>query len=165
VGIVAEAGGGGISTADACEALGLEVNPFSAELQKQLMDFLKDYLPPFSGISNPLDIVWLTPDVAVKVGTKCLELVATEVDSIIFMSYPTFFYPELRPAYIESMCQLRDRLKMPIFVVPPYAARGAEGMKEFTTAGFPAFPSFERAARAVSATVGYQEWVSSRKRA
>jgi len=163
VGIVAEAGGGGISTADACEALGLEVNPFSPELQKQLMDFLKDYLPPFSGISNPLDIVWLTPDVAVKVGTKCLELVANEVDSIIFMSYPTFFYPELRPEYIASMCQLRDKLKMPIFVVPPYAARGAEGMKEFTTAGFPAFPSFERAARAVSATTGYQEWVSSRK--
>lgn len=163
VGIVAEAGGGGISTADACETLGLEVNPFSPELQKQLKDFLKDYLPPFSGISNPLDIVWLTPDIAVKVGTKCLELVATEVDSIIFMSYPTFFYPELRPEYIASICQLRDRLKMPIFVVPPYAARGAEGMKEFTTVGLPAFPSFERAARAVSATTGYQEWVSSRK--
>ena len=45
VGIMAEAGGGGISAADACEKLGLEVRPFSSGLRDRLTVFLKDYLP------------------------------------------------------------------------------------------------------------------------
>jgi len=47
-------------------------------------------------------------------------------------------------------------------MVPPYASRAAAEMKEFTLAGLPAFPSFERAAKAVSATSGYREWLASR---
>jgi acyl-CoA synthetase (NDP forming) len=161
VGIIAEAGGGGISAADACENLGLEVNPFSSKLRNQLKGFLKEYLPPFSGTSNPLDLVWLPRDMAMTICMKCIELIASEVDSVIFMSYLPFILSDFRPAYIEAMCQLRDRLNLPIFIVPPYASRGTAGIKEFTTAGLPAFTSFERAARTISATSGYQEWVSS----
>jgi acyl-CoA synthetase (NDP forming) len=161
VGIVAEAGGGGISAADACENLGLEVKPFSSELRSQLKGFLSQYLPPFSGTSNPLDLVWLPRDVAMTICMKCIELVAREVDAVIFMSYLPFVVSDFRPAYIEAMCQLRDALNLPIFVVPPYASRAIGAMKEFTTSGLPAFGSFERAARAIAATSGYQQWVSS----
>jgi acyl-CoA synthetase (NDP forming) len=161
VGIMAEAGGGGISASDACERLGLEVKSFSSELRGQLTGFLKAYLPPFSGTSNPLDLVWLPMESALTICTKCIELIASEVDSVIFMSYLPFFIPDMRPRYIESLCQLRDRLNLPIYIVPPYAARAADGMKEFTIAGLPAFPSFERAAKAISATSGWQAWVSS----
>jgi hypothetical protein len=86
---------------------------------------------------------------------------ASEVDSIIFMSYMPFFVLDTKPRYIETLCQLRDRLHLPIYIVPPYAARAADGMKGFTIAGLPAFPSFERAARAISATAGWQARVSS----
>ncbi len=161
VGIMAEAGGGAIAASDACEKLGLEVKPFSSELRGQLTGFLKGYLPPFSGTSNPLDLVWLPFDTALTICTKCLELMASEVDSVIFMSYLPFFMPDMRPRYIETLGQLRDRLHLPIYIIPPYAARAADGMKEFTIAGLPAFPSFERAAKAVSATSGWQAWVSS----
>jgi len=161
VGIIAEAGGGGISAADACENLGLDVKPFSSELRRQLKGFLKQYLPPFSGTSNPLDLVWLPRDVAMTICMKCIELIAREVDAVIFMSYLPFVLSDFRPAYIEAMCQLRDALNLPIFVVPPYASRATAAMKEFTTAGLPAFSSFERAARAIAATSGYQQWLSS----
>jgi len=161
VGIIAEAGGGGISASDACERLRLEVKPFSSKLGGQLKGFLKEYLPPFSGTSNPLDLVWLPFEAALAICTKCIELIAGEVDSVIFMSYLPFFMPEMRPRYIESLCQLRDRLDLPIYIVPPYAARAADGMKEFTIAGLPAFPSFERAARGISATAQWQARVSS----
>lgn len=161
VGIIAEAGGGGISAADACEGLGLEVKPLSSKLRKQIKGFLKDYLPPFSGTSNPVDLVWLPKDMAMTICIKCIELIAREVDSVIFMSYLPFLLSDFRRRYIEAMCQLRDRLNVPIFVVPPYASRATAGMKEFTTAGLPAFTSFERAARAISAASGYQEWISS----
>ena len=159
---MAEAGGGGISAADACEGLGLEVQPFSSELKKELKAFLKQYLPPFSGISNPLDLVWLPIDTAMIICTKCIELMANEVDAVISMFYLPFLQSDFRLEYIEKLCRLRDRLDLAIFMVPPYASRGSEAMKEFTVAGLPAFPSFERAARAVDATSGYREWASSR---
>jgi len=159
--IMAEAGGGGISASDACEKLGVEVKPFSSELRNRLKEFLKDYLPPFSGTSNPLDLVWLPMETALTICTKCIELIATEMDSVIFMSYLPFHVPETRPKYIETLCELRDRLNLPIFIVPPYASRAVEGMKEFTVAGLPAFPSFERAAKAVSVTAIHREWASS----
>ena len=96
VGIMVEAGGGGISAADACESLGLQVQPFSSELKKQLKGFLKKYLPPFSGISNPLDLVWLPRDTAMTICIKCIELMAREVDSVISMSYLPFLQSDFR---------------------------------------------------------------------
>ena len=161
VGIMAEAGGGGISTADACEKLGLEVNPFSPGLRDRLTDFLKDYLPPFSGTSNPLDLVWLPRETALTICTRCIELMAEEVDSVVMMSYIPFVVPEVLPSFIDTLTQLKDRFRLPIYVVPPYAAKAGEAMKTLTIAGLPAFPSFERAARAVSATYGWQTWASS----
>jgi acyl-CoA synthetase (NDP forming) len=161
VGIIGEAGGGVISASDACERLELEVRLFSSELRGQLEGFLKKHLPPFSGTSNPLDLVWLPVETALTICTKCIELMASEVDSVIFMTYIPFTIPDMRPRYIESLGQLRDRLNLPIYIVPPFAARAADGMKEFTIAGLPAFPSFERAARGISATSGWQAWISS----
>jgi acyl-CoA synthetase (NDP forming) len=161
VGIIVEAGGGGIAASDACEKISLEVPPFSADLKDQLISFLKDYLPPFSGLANPLDLVWLPGETAHTICMKSMELIANEVDAILFMTYLPFAMPEWRPKYIETMAHLRDRLNLPIFVVPPYASRGTDGMKDFSLAGLPAFPSLERAARAISATAGYQERVSS----
>jgi acyl-CoA synthetase (NDP forming) len=150
VGIMAEAGGGGISASDACESLGLEVNPFSPALQAKLTAFLKDYLPPFSGTANPLDLVWLPADSALSICRQCIELIAPEVDALIVMSYQPFVVPEKLNDFIKAFCDLRDRLQIPFYVVPPYPARAAEAMKAFTLAGLPSFPSFERAARAVS---------------
>jgi acyl-CoA synthetase (NDP forming) len=161
VGIIAEAGGGAISASDACEALGLEVSRFSPELQKRLQDFLKNYLPPFSGTTNPLDVVWLPRPFALEITEKCMELVASEVDAIIIMTYLPFAAPETRPSYIEKVRGLHDRLQVPVYVVPPYASRGAEGMKNLTAAGIPAFPSFERAARVVDAAARYARNITS----
>ena len=160
VGIMVEAGGGGISAADACDKLGLEVNFFSEPLKKKLTAYLKDFLPPFSGISNPLDLVWLPASHAMELCTTCVELISEEIDVIIAMSYLPFFSAELRTDYINTLCGLRDRFNLPIYIVPPYASRGAEGMKECTAAGLPSLPTFERAATAVAATYQYQRWRS-----
>jgi acetate---CoA ligase (ADP-forming) len=161
VGIMAEAGGGGISAADACEKLGLEVRPFSSGLRERLTIFLKDYLPPFSGTSNPLDLVWLPRETALTICSTSIEMMAEEVDSVIMMSYMPFVVPDILPSFIKTLADLRDRLHLPIYVVPPYASQAGEAMKSLTLAGLPAFPSFERAARAVSATFGWQDRVSS----
>ncbi len=161
VGVMAEAGGGGISASDACEKLGLDVKPFSPGLRDQLTRFLKGYLPPFSGTANPLDLVWLPRETALTICTRCIEMIAPEVDSIIMMSYQPFVAPEMLPRFIEALVGLKNQFQLPIYVVPPYAARAAEGMKTFTVAGLPAFPSFERAARAIAVTSKWQSRLSS----
>lgn len=161
VGIMADAGGGGVAAADACENFGLKVEPFSSEVREQLEGLLKGYLPPFSGTSNPLDLVWLPRGIAMTTHVRCMEILAREVNTVIFMTYHPFVMPSLRTQYIETMCRLRDELGLPIFIVPPYASGGTAGMKEFTSAGLPAFPSFRRAAKAIAATLRYQEFVSS----
>jgi acyl-CoA synthetase (NDP forming) len=161
VGVMAEAGGGGISASDACEKLGLDVKPFSDPLREKLTLFLKDYLPPFSGTGNPLDLVWLPREPALSICSRCIELIAPEIDAIILMSYQPFVVPEMLPKYVEALSRLRNRLQRPIYVVPPYASRAVEGMKAFTMAGLPAFPSFERAARAMAVTSKWQARVSS----
>ncbi len=59
VGIVTNAGGPGILAADACEAHGLTVPPFSADLQSRLAQFL----PRAAGLTNPVDMIAAaTPD-------------------------------------------------------------------------------------------------------
>jgi acetate---CoA ligase (ADP-forming) len=156
VGIIAEAGGGGISAADACEKLGLEVNPFSTGLQDRLRNFLKNYLPPFSGISNPLDLVWLPRETALTICAESIELIAAEVDSLIMMSYMPFMVPEALSAFIKTLTPVKERVRLPITLVPPYAAIAGEAMKNLTLTGIPAFPSFERAARAIAATSRWQ---------
>jgi acetate---CoA ligase (ADP-forming) len=156
VGIMAEAGGGGISASDACEQFGMEVSPFSPHLRTELTLFLKDHLPPFSGTGNPLDLVWLPSHSALTICTRCIELIAPEVDSLILMAYQPFVMPEMRAGYIEAFCRLRDHFHLPIYIVPPYPARSAEAMKAFTVAGLPAFSSFERAARAAAAASQWQ---------
>ena len=77
------------------------------------------------------------------------------------MSYLPFMDEDFRQEYIEALCRIKDRLNLPIFMVPPYATRAAEGMKVFTASGLPAFPSFERAVKAIAATSGYREWASA----
>ncbi|MDY7036758.1 MAG: hypothetical protein SV375_11430, partial [Thermodesulfobacteriota bacterium] len=161
VGIISEAGGGGISAADSCENQGLEVRPFSPKLRETLKGMLQKYLPPFSGTSNPLDLVWLPKEVAMTTSIQCIALVAREVDSVIFMSYLPFLMPDLIPQYIEAMCRIRNDLSLPIFIVPPFGIPGAAAIKEYTSAGLPSFSSFERAAKAISVTCAYQERVSS----
>ncbi|MFC1893748.1 CoA-binding protein [Chloroflexota bacterium] len=160
VGIIVEAGGGGVAAADACEHFGLEVEPFRPELREQLRGLLKKYLPPFSGTGNPLDLVWLPRDAALTICVKCMKILAKQFDTIIFMIYKPLVMPESRPRYIEAMCQLRDELGLSIFVVPPHSSSGTAFMKEFTAAGLPAFPSFERAAKAIATTSRYRERVS-----
>jgi len=164
IGIVVEAGGGGAVASDACESVGLEVKPFSSRLKEQLRELLTMYLPPFSGIGNPLDFIWLpSDDTALTICVKSVERLAEEVDAVVLMTYQPFHMPDLRPLYIKEMCRLRDELDTPIFIVPPHASREAVAMREFTVAGLPAFHSFGRAAKSIAATLKHQECASLEK--
>jgi acyl-CoA synthetase (NDP forming) len=162
IGIVVESGGGSISAADACEKEGLLVEPFSVQKRRELFAMLAPTLPPFSGINNPLDLVWIPIEQAMTISLKCVEMVSDEIDAAIFMVYQPFLMPSSRQSYIDAMCRIRDAKKIPIYIVSPLPSRTADSVKEFTSAGLPVFPSMERAAKAIAAAARYRMYIADR---
>ncbi len=152
IGLLVDSGGQGVILSDACEREGLELPIFSADIQEQLRAHLTGYLPPFSGTGNPVDLVWPNYSEILKIYTGCLEIMARAVDAIImytFVPYDENISDRLR--------DLRDHLKIPIFIVPAYYISSQEWLQKYVRKGFPAYPTAERAATAMSALVRYAE--------
>jgi acetyl coenzyme A synthetase (ADP forming)-like protein len=83
VGIVTNAGGPGILAVDACEAAGLNVVEFGADVRARLHEFL----PPAASVTNPIDMVASAgPDEY----RRAIEVVlsASDVDALIVVFTP-----------------------------------------------------------------------------
>ncbi len=83
VGILTNAGGPGVLAADACEGLGLKVNPLSNETQAKL----KEFLPKVASVTNPVDMIATAPAESYK---KALTVMLEDpgLDSIIVIYIP-----------------------------------------------------------------------------
>ena len=153
VGILVEAGGGAVAAADACEASGLEVAPLPRETQEELKDYLMGISSPFSVVGNPVDLIWPPFSEFAGVLLRCLEIMAKAVDTLLMVTY----YPLTDEPFADAIKELRQRIEKPIFVVPSYPSRQTEGLGIYTQRGIPAFPSPERAARAISVLAQYSK--------
>jgi acetate---CoA ligase (ADP-forming) len=156
VGIVVDTGGVGVAACDACETLGLEIPQFSPSVQQELRDYLKQYLPPFAGIANPVDLVWAPPGTEAEIYGRCLEIISPWVDSFVVAPYPSQ-NPE---GLSRCLADMRDRLQKPILSVPPYGyAMHQPFMRMGNKLRIPSFPSMERAVRALVRLVRRAEWL------
>ncbi len=152
-------GGGGTSvvSSDTCIAEGLEVPPPSLAT----MEKLRETVPAVGSIpGNPLDD-WQTFVSPSYLGA-ILDLVCSEpaigmaiVNRLIpRRAFHTSSLPDSIPATIEEV-KRRDYRKPIVFVVdseggdPELAVQGAGLRAEFGKGGIPAYPSVERAARAL----------------
>ena len=82
--VLTNVGGGGVLAADACVAVGLRVDPLSAELQARL----GVVLGPLASTANPVDAgAAVQPDAFAAALTSLLE--APEVDAVITVTAPT----------------------------------------------------------------------------
>jgi len=151
VGILVEAGGGAVGAADACENWGLEVSPLSPEVQQELKGYLSGISSPLSVVRNPVDLVWPPMSQFSRILLRCAEIVTKAVDILLLVTY----YPLTDEAFADEMKELRERMGKPIFVVPTYPSRQSEGLAIYTRRGMPAFPTAERAAKAMSVLVEY----------
>lgn len=79
VGIVSMSGGAGALMSDACSDHGLDVTPFSAATQAAL----RNLLPPFAGMSNPVDYGFVYGDL--EAIERCVECVAADacIDQVL----------------------------------------------------------------------------------
>ncbi len=151
VGIVVEAGGGAVAAADACESLGLQILPLPTEVQDELRDYLNEIKSPSHAVKNPVDLVWPPVTEYSTVLQRSLEIVGKAVDALLAVTY----YPLTDPVYAQGMREVLERVRKPVFVVVPYPTRQGEGLSLYTQKGMPAFPSAERAAKALSILIEY----------
>ena len=168
-------GGGGISVAaaDVCDRVGLTVPPFDNDTQQKLRQIL-----PAAGTSlrNPMDIG--VPLVPAPVFERVLESVAAAdyIDAIIatqgmFHVLQGSFLPpgSDRDRFLRSLAEtpakVRDRFGKPIVIVLPVGGDEVETIEaekerreirdQYFSMGVPAYPTLERATKALANVAAY----------
>ena len=155
VGVLVESGGGGAAAADACEGLGLEIPVIPQAIQDEMKAFVKDMIPPSSGIANPVDLVWAPVQGADRLWAGAIEILAKAVDVVMVLMY----YPLSNDKFAEEMAALRDRLGKPLIFLPGHPTTEVEGMAAYVRRGLPTYPTPERAARAIQALYQYASYL------
>lgn len=155
VGVIVDAGGGAVTAGDACERAGLQVPALPEETQDQLHRLLAGVVPPFSGISNPVDLVWPPDSEEARLLLGAMELMSPLVDSFLFVLYTSLSDPK----FAEALRLAGEHVGKPVFVVPALHSRERPGMALYTQKRIPTFPTVERAAWSLGALVEYARFV------
>ena len=147
IGLLIEAGGAGVSSADACAREGLEIRPFSSDVQAKLAEYLKDKVPPSNNRGNPVDLVWAPIIGGSKVFVDCLEMIIPEVDVCLIITY-AFLQEDW---YRQRMEELRDKYKKPVIVIPANFHDQLEGAVKCVREGLPVYVMPDNAIRCIAA--------------
>lgn len=161
VGVIVSTGGIGVAACDACESAGLEIPKLPTNVHEKLIDFLKQYLPPFAGSSNPIDLVWAPADKKQEIIGRSLELMAPWVDAVICAIYPNG--DGHHDEFAGFFGKMSHQIKKPILTVPPYGYAMQSFMQLSTKYGAPSFTSIERAIRALTHLIRRTEWLKGSK--
>ena len=154
VGLLVEAGGGAVASADAYEALGLEMPTLSLETQKEIANLLQGVVPAIPSLRNPVDIVWVPAEHTVQAFLQSAEIILREVDAAVLINYAP-----LDEYYASKLANLRDELGKPIFLIPGNPATQKPGMSLMVRYGIPTFTIPERALKVLSAMVRYSNYL------
>jgi acyl-CoA synthetase (NDP forming) len=157
VGLLIEAGGGAVATADACAKAGLNISPLPEYARKQIRDFLEGRVPPSPARGNPVDLVWVDLVEAPEVYSTCLEIMAPVVGSCLTICY-AFLEDE---SFLTRLETIRDRNRKPIIVVPGNSLDQHKGMSLATRRGIPAYTMPENAVRALAAMTRRAEYLKN----
>ena len=144
--IVTDGGGVGISIADACEDLGLEVTGLTEETRKRL----SAKLPGFSATGNPID---LTGSVTDEDYVIALEAGLREEYDIVIVAV-LWGPPEITEGVVEKLKEVRDTYNKPMIVCSPGGEFTRRMAKLFEEKDMPVFYTPESAARAAAVLAG-----------
>ncbi len=159
VGLLIEAGGGGVASSDACEKEGLEIKLFSQKLQQQLQEYLKDKVPPSNNRRNPVDLVWAPVIGGSKLFVDCMEMIMPEVDACLVISYAFLQEDWFR----QRMIEIRNKYMKPIIFIPANAHDQVEGSIKAVKEGLPVYIMPENAVRCIGAMRRRAQFLNSLK--
>jgi len=154
------AGGAGVLAADVCSSLGIELPAFTGEIKGELKSIVN---APGSILRNPLDLSLVGRD-SVLLG-KVLALLAdlADIDLIMLNERPTFLLALVSQADLQAindvLVDFQNRHKKPLVVVSPpggiYEKERLAVEERLLEAGIPVYPSFDRAAKAITNVIRY----------
>jgi acetyl-CoA synthetase (ADP-forming) len=145
--IITDGGGVGVSMADACEDLGLDVRELTEETRK----CLSARLPGFSATGNPID---LTGSVTDEDYVAALEEGLREDYDIVIVTV-LWGPPEITERLVDKLKEVREIYNKPILICSPggkFTRRMAKHFEE--KKGLPVFFTPESAARAAAVLAG-----------
>ncbi|MGB7532181.1 MAG: acetate--CoA ligase family protein [Halobacteriota archaeon] len=144
--IVTDGGGVGVSMADACEDLGLDVSKLTEETRKRL----SAKLPGFFATGNPID---LTGSVTDEDYVIALEAGLREEYDIVIVAV-LWGPPKLTEKLADKLKRVRDRYNKPIIICSSGGEFTRRMAKHFEETGMPVFYTPESAARAAAVLAG-----------
>jgi acetate---CoA ligase (ADP-forming) len=149
--IVTNSGGPGILAADACE----KSNLFMATLSTETIERLKEFLPSYASLYNPVDIIG---DATAERYARTLEAVIVDplVHSLLVLLTPTASVQVEDTAL--AIARVAAKSKKPVFACFMGKKRVASGQRILRDAGIPCYSFPEPAIRSIEAMASYHEW-------
>jgi acetyl coenzyme A synthetase (ADP forming)-like protein len=148
VAVLTDGGGLGVLSADAIEAEGLSL----AELSPATVEAIKDVLPPYGNVGNPIDLIADSGPGEYKKALDAL-LADKNVDSIIVIVL--FQAPALDSSILDIVVSASEQGKKPIFAVAVGGDYTNESRKVWDRYGIPSYDSPDFAVRALKKFTDY----------
>lgn len=154
IGILTNAGGPGVITADALEAQGLQLAEFSPTTQAQLAK----YLPAAGSAHNPVDML---ASASPQLYADCLETLLADpgLDGVIVISPPSPNHPTEDIA--DALIPLIQQSSKPVLVALMGFELTSTAREHFAAAGLPTYPFPERAASALGILTKRAAWLEA----
>lgn len=148
VGIVAISGGVGVWLADACERHGLKVPELDGDVQNDLRAFI----PDFGGVSNPVDITAQALEVGGNIGAIERLYASPQIDSLAVNAFMT----EAAAVISEKaeLMRIQARQEKPLLYYCHSLPNG-EALQQLSTTGVACYISIQGCARALAALADY----------
>ncbi|HDM92138.1 MAG TPA: CoA-binding protein [Candidatus Korarchaeota archaeon] len=150
VGIITNGGGYGVIAVDALEEQGLEVPDLDEDTRKRL----REQLPPYYPVGNPLDLTGSSTPEQYLIGMR--EMAKSEsIDALMVMAL--YSVPLMEPKRTtDYILQVVEQYGKPVVVVSlDVTPDVAEQNSRLESLGIPVYPAPERAAKALAALWRY----------
>jgi len=141
--VLTNAGGPGVTAADALEKEGLSLT----KLKKSTIQSLKKILPPAASLSNPVDML---ASASPKQYSRCLEVLLNDsgVQSVLVILVPPPMFPSASVA--GAVIPVIQKTDKPVIISVMGAESVREAVSHFRAARIPAYRFPEKAASALS---------------
>ena len=155
VGIVTISGGVGVWLADLCEKRGLQV----PELESGVQDALRQFIPDYGGVSNPVDITAQAMEQGGNVGAIELLYNSPQTDAVAVVA--SMAEAKMVAAEKGELARIQARQEKPLLYYS-YTIPSEESVSHIVYAGVQCYTSLQGCVRALTSLADYSQFLELR---